>query len=48
VRDPEAHHAHGHLRHFIGMRVVHEGAGPTRDELIDKGFAWLNCGLGQP
>jgi hypothetical protein len=27
MRDPEAHHAHGHLRHLVGVRVVHEGAG---------------------
>ena len=32
VGDPQAHHAHGHLHHFVGMRVVHEGAGAARPE----------------
>ena len=39
VGHPEAHHAHGHLRHLIGMRVVHEGAGSARHKLVDKGLA---------
>ncbi len=45
VRDPEAHHAHGHLRHFIRVWVIHEGAGTTRDKFIHKSFTWLNGGL---
>ena len=28
--DPQPHHAHGHLHHFVGVRVVHEGAGAAR------------------
>jgi hypothetical protein len=40
MRDPEAHHAHGHLRHLIRVRVIHEGAGTACDKLIDKGLAW--------
>ena len=39
VGDPEAHHAHGHLRHFVRMGVVHEGARTARHKLIDKGLA---------
>ncbi len=45
--NPETHHAHRHLHHFIGMRVVHEGAGAARHELIDEGFARRDSGLGQ-
>ena len=45
VCDPRAHHAHGHLRHFIGMWVVHECARAARYKLIHKGFTgsygWL-------
>ena len=26
VHDEHAHHAHGHLHHLVGMRVVHERA----------------------
>jgi len=48
VRDPQAHHAHRHLRHFVGMRVVHEGAGAARDKLINEGLAGLDAGLVQP
>ena len=47
VRDPEAHHAHGHLHHLVRMRVVHEGAWPACDELVDEGLARLDCGLVQ-
>jgi hypothetical protein len=47
VRDPEAHHAHRHLHHLVGMRVVHEGAGPARDELVDEGLARLDALLRQ-
>nr|ABZ07606.1 hypothetical protein ALOHA_HF4000ANIW137K11ctg4g7 [uncultured marine microorganism HF4000_ANIW137K11] len=39
VRDPEPHHAHGHLHHFVGVRMVHKGAGTLGLELIDKGLA---------
>ena len=44
---PEAHHPHRHLRHLVGMGVIHEGTGPARDELVDKGLARLDVGLGQ-
>ena len=47
VRDPEAHHPHRHLHHLVGMRVVHEGAGPACDELVDEGLARRDAGLGQ-
>ena len=39
---PETHHAHGHLRHFIRMRVVHEGTRPASHKLIDECFANTN------
>ena len=26
VHDEHAHHAHRHLHHLVGVRVVHEGA----------------------
>jgi hypothetical protein len=47
VRDPEAHHAHRHLHHLVGMRVVHEGAGAARHELVDEGLARRDAGLVQ-
>ena len=47
VRDPKAHHAHGHLRHFVGVRVVHEGAGTARLKFVDKSFAHRNRRLVQ-
>ena len=47
VRDPKAHHAHGHLRHFVGMWVVHEGTGAARLEFVDKSFAHRNRRLVQ-
>ena len=45
VGDPQAHHAHGHLHHFVRMRVVHEGARAARFKLIDEGFAGRNVRL---
>ena len=39
VGDPQAHHAHGHLRHLVSVRVVHEGAGASRHKLVNPGFA---------
>ena len=47
VGDPHAHHAHGHLRHLVGVRVVHECAGAAGLELVDKGLARLNGRLGE-
>jgi hypothetical protein len=47
VRDPEAHHPHGHLHHLVGVRVIHEGAGPARDEFVDIGLARWDAGLVQ-
>ena len=47
VSDPQAHHAHGHLHHLIRMRVVHEGAGAARLELVDEGLARRDMGLVQ-
>ena len=46
VRDPQPHHAHRHLRHFIGMWVVHETAWTSCHKLVDKGlsrFDWFLC-----
>ena len=40
MRHPEAHHAHGHLCHLIGMRVIHECARPASDEFINKSFSY--------
>ena len=45
--DPHAHHAHGHLHHFVGVRVVHEGARAARLELVHKGLAHGDRGLVQ-
>ena len=47
VDDEEAHHAHGHLHHFVGMRVVHEGTGLHEVELVDEGLAGLDMRLRQ-
>ncbi len=45
--DPETHHAHRHLHHLVGVRVVHEGAGAARHELVDEGLARRNARLRQ-
>ena len=37
--DEHPHHAHRHLDHLVGMRVVHEGAGFHEVELVDEGLA---------
>ena len=37
--DPQTHHAHGHLRHLIGVWVVHEGSRPARHKLVHKGLS---------
>ena len=42
MRNPQTHHAHGHLRHLIGMRVVHEGARATGREFVHIGLASRN------
>mmetsp|Transcript_3946 Transcript_3946/g.6462 ORF Transcript_3946/g.6462 Transcript_3946/m.6462 type:complete len:479 (+) Transcript_3946:87-1523(+) len=42
VRHPEAHHSHRHLRHLVGVRVVHESARPPGHELVDKGLPGLD------
>src|SRR2546427_6452017 len=47
MRDPQAHHAHGHLHHLVGMRVVHEGAGAARRELVDRKSTRLNSSHSQ-
>src|SRR5204863_11728 len=31
-----SHHAHGHLHHLVGVRVVHEGAALFQLELVDE------------
>ena len=43
--DPKSHHAHRHLRHFIGMGVVHKRARAPRHKFIDKRFSGLDRGL---
>ncbi len=43
----KAHHAHGHLHHFIGMRVVHERAALLELELIDERLAGFDMRLCQ-
>ena len=48
VGDPEAHHAHGHLHHLVGMGVIHKGAGAAGDELVNEGFAHRDRRLVQP
>ena len=48
VCDPKTHHAHGHLCHFVGVRVVHERAGAACHELVHKGLTGLNGGLIEP
>ena len=45
--DDHAHHAHGHLHHLVGMRVVHEGAAFLQLELVDEGLAGLDMRLVQ-
>ncbi|OMP13455.1 hypothetical protein COLO4_01653 [Corchorus olitorius] len=47
VHDDKAHHAHRHLHHLVGMRVVHEGAGLLHLELVDEGLAGWNVRLRQ-
>ena len=48
MRDPEAHHAHRHLHHLVGVRVVHERARAPRDEFVDEGLARLDLRLVEP
>ena len=47
VHHDEAHHAHGHLHHLVGVRVIHEGAGLLHLEFVDESLAGLNLRLGQ-
>jgi len=37
----ETHHAHGHLDHFVGMGVVHEGPALLELEFVDERLARL-------
>src|SRR5215467_5933766 len=39
VYDDGAHHAHRHLHHFVGMRVIHEGAASPNNELVNEGLS---------
>ena len=39
MHDEKAHHAHRHLHHLVGVRVVHEGARLLHLELVDEGLA---------
>ena len=45
--DEEAHHAEGHLDHFVEVGVVHEGALLIAGKFIDDGFAGLDGGLSE-
>ena len=47
MHDEEPHHAHRHLHHFVGMRVVHEGAALLELELVDERLARLDLRLRQ-
>jgi hypothetical protein len=47
VDDDETHHAHRHLHHLVGVRVVHERARFGHDELVGEGLADADVGLGQ-
>ena len=47
MNDEHAHHAHGHLHHLIGVRVVHERAGFHQVELVDIGLAGRDRLVGQ-
>jgi hypothetical protein len=47
MHDEHAHHAHAHLHHFVGVRVVHEGAACLELELVDEGLAGLDMRLGE-
>ena len=40
-----AHHAHRHLHHFVGVRVIHEGARLLQLELVGEGLAGRNLRL---
>ncbi len=46
--DEQAHRAHGHLHHFVSVRVVHEGAAFAQLEFIDEGLAGRDLRLRQP
>ena len=39
MHDEQAHHAHRHLHHLVGMRVVHEGPAVLQLEFVDEGLA---------
>ena len=47
MHDERAHHAHRHLHHLVGMRVVHEGAAALELELVDEGLAHRDMRLGE-
>ena len=47
MHDEKAHHAHRHLHHLVGVRVVHEGAALLQHELVDEGLARLDMRLRQ-
>ena len=48
VDDEKPHHPHRHLRHFVGMRVVHEGPALHEIELVDEGLAGRDAGWVRP
>ena len=48
MHDERAHHAHRHLHHLVGVRVVHEGARVLHLELVDEGLADRDVRLRQP
>ena len=47
MNDEHTHHAVGHLRHFIGVWVVHVRAVLPQRELVNKSFAWFDVRLRQ-
>ena len=46
--DEHAHHAESHLRHLVGMRVIHVRAVLLQGELVDIGLAGLDRGWFMP
>jgi hypothetical protein len=47
MHDDHAHHAHRHLNHLVGMRMVHERPALLHLELVDKGLAGRDVRLVQ-
>src|SRR5262249_14777725 len=46
MHDEHPHHAHGHLHHLVGVRVVHEGSALGEHELVNECPSRHNVRLG--